>query len=80
MTIQLTPPPLPTSTQILATTRPVEIPLDSRQIAPAAVPPARNASAQRDEPKTRTEREREDRQSGSQSGANGRGGQLDISV
>jgi len=78
MTIQLAPPVQPP--QLLVTARPVEIPLESRQIAPAAVPPTRNAYAQRDEQQNRTERERSDRQSDSQSSTRSRGGQVDISV
>ncbi len=79
MSIQLTPPPLPP--QPLVTTRPVEIPLESRQVAPTAVPPARPALANRDEPQNRTERERGDRQSVTQDATTrSRGGQVDISA
>jgi hypothetical protein len=82
MTIQLTAPVPPP--QLLVTARPVEIPLESRQVAPAAVPPTRAAYAQRDEEHNRTERERDDRnadsQSGSQSSSGGRGSKVDISA
>ena len=75
MTIQFVAPAPP---QPLVTARPVEIPLESRQIAPAAVPPTRAAYANRDEQQNRTERERDDRRSDAQSGSRSRGGQVDI--
>jgi hypothetical protein len=78
MTIQFTPP-LPPA-QPLVTARPVEIPLESRQVAAAAVPPARPALANRDEPQNRTERERDDRQAAAQPAPYARGSQVDISV
>jgi hypothetical protein len=78
MTVQLTAPVQPP--QPLVTARPVEIPLESRQVAPAAVAPTRQSYAQRDEQQNRTERERGNRDSDSRSGSRTRGSKLDISA
>ncbi|MBI3496485.1 MAG: hypothetical protein HY058_04195 [Proteobacteria bacterium] len=76
MTIQFTVPPPPPTPIVIA--RPVEIPLESRQVAPAAIPPSRPTLASRDEQQNRTERERGDRESASQNPARSRGSQVDI--